>query len=346
MFNFLVATTQSLAAHQELFDPALSSDLGRLYGFNARALAATKTSGREKAVRDQEAFYTCATYTGDAQFTAPILDYMAMQSRASADKADQEDRVYVYGYLLAHRPSSTMLEALTVVPEMTKEWAAFHTLDIPFVFGLTGTPEVDGHAFVSDMSQYGVDPDDDDSNGAAIRSSASIRPSSEGMTEHEKQLSLYIIRTWTAVTRLSTTGGGGEKLGLPDGSAWLPLGSNIDIGKASEPAEIGRIQLLAFGEAPQAPARVVRTTSEQPIRIWQTELSQHAFAQQLQQGGVNGMGSLQARVRFWMHESITGTSSPSQADGARDGKLRMCRSMQNYYGFLSTPPRFLPWSTS
>ncbi len=48
-----------------------------------------------------------------------------------------------------------------MVPEMTEEWAAFHTLDIPFVFWLSGAPDTDGHAFVAEMSQYGVDPDDD-----------------------------------------------------------------------------------------------------------------------------------------------------------------------------------------
>ncbi|SJX63090.1 related to Acetylcholinesterase precursor [Sporisorium reilianum f. sp. reilianum] len=339
MFNFLIATTQSLAAHQELFDPALSSDLGRLYGFDARSLAATKTSGREKALRDQEAFYTCATYTGDAQFTAPILDYMAMQSRASVGESDRDGRVDVYGYLLAYRPSSAMLEALTVVPEMTEEWAAFHTLDIPLVFGLTGSSELDGHAFASDMSQYGVDPDEGDS-----RPSAPSRSNSTGMTEQEKQLNLNMMRTWTAVARLSTSGDGGEKVGLPDGSTWLPFGSTA--GRESEPAGIDRIHLLAFGEAPQAPAKLTATSSDHPIRVWQTALSQHAFAQQQQQQSVS-VGGLQARVRFWMHEPITGTcssSSQSQADGAQIGKVRMCRSMQNYYGFLSTPPRFLPWS--
>ncbi|TKY89285.1 hypothetical protein EX895_001816 [Sporisorium graminicola] len=340
MFNFLIATTQSLAAHQELFDASLSSDLGRMYGFDARALATTKTSGREKALRDQEAFYTCATYTGDAQFTAPILDYMAMQSDRSAGAADQAERVDVYAYLLAHRPSSAILEALTVLPEMTEEWAAFHTLDIPFVFGLASSSESDGHAFVSDIAQYGVDPVEDDSLAAACKSSAPSRSKSTGMTDQEKQLSLFMMRTWTAVARLSTGGvGGGEKVRLPDGSTWRPLASK------SEQAGFDRIQVLAFGEAPQAPAKVATASSEQPIRVWQTELSQHAFAKQPQQrSSVCGVGRLEDRIRFWMHEPITGTCSSSTGDDARDGGLRICRYLQNYYGFLSTPSRFLPWS--
>ncbi len=92
MFNFLISTMQSLAAHQELFHPRLSADLGRVYGFNARDLAAVKASGSEKARRDQQAFYACATYTGDAQFTAPILDYMAAQSSSLAGPSNRQSR--------------------------------------------------------------------------------------------------------------------------------------------------------------------------------------------------------------------------------------------------------------
>lgn len=360
MFNFLVATRQSLAAHVDLFHPALSSDLGLLYGFDARELSAGKLSGREKAAQDQQAFYTCATYTGDAQFTAPILDYMAAQSCASVDLPSQEERVDTYGYLLAYRPSWEMLEALTVVPEMVNEWAAFHTLDIPFVFGLTGRPDLDGHAYVSDMVEYGVDPDDEDQGkGATIQSSAPRVSSLKGMTEQEKRLSMYMMQTWTAVARLAKEDGD-EKVKLPDGSSWLPLGSNKNEDRG-KPVGIDRIHLLAIGEAPQAPAKLAATSPEDPIRIWQTALSQHALAQQQQQQqGVANVGSLQDRVRFWMHEPITGTGhgtgtgtgtglvspSPYHADGTQSGRLRMCRYMQNYYGFLTTPPRFLPWKQS
>ncbi|SPO24381.1 related to Acetylcholinesterase precursor [Ustilago trichophora] len=333
MFNFLIATTQSLAAHQDQFHPGLSADLGRLYGFDARELASLRTSGREKAQRDQQAFYTCATYTGDAQFTAPILDYMAIQS-GEAVSASQKDgeHVDVYGYLLAHRPSPGMLEALTVVPEMTEEWAAFHTLDIPFVFGLTGSVE-EGYAFVSDMSQYGVDPEDDD----AVRRSASASSFSTdiGMTTEERRLSLYMMRTWRAIARLATDGGS-ERLKLPDESTWLPLGAN---GSQKDP--VGGIHLLAFGEAPQAPTKPTATASGHAIRIFQTELAQHAYCRQRPIGDA----SLQDRVRFWMYEPIHGTVTPSHAKvDAQKADIRICRYLQNYYGFLSSPSRFLPWS--
>ncbi|KAJ9479318.1 Carboxylesterase [Pseudozyma hubeiensis] len=342
MFNFLIATGQSLAAHQDLFDPVLSTDLGRLYGFDVRELVSSKRSGREKALLDQRAFYTCATYTGDAQFTAPILDYMAAQSSPKNDAMDRDDRVDVYGYLLAHRPSWDMLEALTTVPEMTEEWAAFHTLDIPFVFGLTGRPDVDGHAYVSDMTQYGVDPHDDDVRDAAPLPSAPSRSKLNGMIEKEKHLSLYMMRTWTAVARLSTEAEATSKqLELPDGSTWASLGSNAQqAGK--QQSGIDRIHLLAIGEEPQAPARARATNSEDPIRIWQTVLSHHAFAQQ--RAGDHVVASLDDRVRFWMHEPITGSASSRHAEKVQPGQLRVCRAMQNYYGFLSTPPRFLPWS--
>lgn len=341
MFNFLIATRQSLAAHQDLFHPQLSSDLGRLYGFDIRELVASKLSGREKVLRDQQAFYTCATYTGDAQFTAPILDYMAAQSGHAADRTAEEDCIDTYGFLLAYRPSWGMLEALTVVPEMAEEWAAFHTLDVPFVFGLTGHPGLDGHVYVSDVSDYGVDPEQDNGKDAAAMPLVHSRSTSRGMTEEEKQLSLYMMRTWTAVAKLIECDGGGE-LKLPDGSTWLGLGSSTE--EASK-VGIDRIRLLAIGEAPQAPAKAATANVGGSIRIWQTQLSQHAFAQQ---HGIATLPSLQDRVRFWMHEPITGTGSASQshADAAQSDKLRLCRSMQNYYGFLSTPPVFLPWKPS
>ncbi|SPO23821.1 related to Acetylcholinesterase precursor [Ustilago trichophora] len=333
MFNFLIATTQSLAAHQDQFHPGLSADLGRLYGFDVQELASLRASGREKAQRDQQVFYTCATYTGDAQFTAPILDYMRVQSsQAASVSQENSERVDVYGYLLAHRPSPGMLEALTVVPEMTEEWAAFHTLDIPFVFGLTGSIQ-EGHAFVSDMSEYGVDPEDD---GAVRRiGSAPSTWVGTGMTTEERQLSLYMMRTWTAVARL-LTGGGSERVKLPDESTWLPLGAN-----GSPRDQVGGIHLLAFGEAPQAPTKPPATASDHPIRVFQTELAQHAFARQRPIGDA----SLQERVRFWMYEPINGSAMPCHAKvDAQNRDIRMCRSLQNYYGFLSTPPRFLPWS--
>lgn len=326
MFNFLISTTHSLADHQKLYHPALSSDLQRTYGFDAQELATTKASCRDKAARDRKAFYTCATYTGDAQFTAPILDYMANQSsRASA--AQETDRVGVYGYLLAHRPSSGMLEGLTVVPEMTEEWAAFHTLDIPFVFGLAGFGEADGHAWVSDMSEYGVDPDEQIDEG---RRSMSKPAGGKGMTTAERELSLFMMRTWTAVAKLPAEDGG-DKVKLPDGTSWLPLGEK----KADE---VNDIHLLAIGEAPQAPIQPQSTSADKPIRVFQTAFGNHAFAEQRPRGDA----SLQDRVRFWMYDPITGTSE-GQAQ-KREGGVRICRYLQNYYGFLSVPPRFLPWS--
>uniref|UniRef100_V5GGN9 Carboxylic ester hydrolase n=2 Tax=Kalmanozyma brasiliensis (strain GHG001) TaxID=1365824 RepID=V5GGN9_KALBG len=337
MFNFLIATAQSLAAHQDLFHPALSSDLGRVYGFDTRELKTIKASGSEKARRDQQAFYTCATYTGDTQFTAPILDYMAMHSGLSA----QAEHVDVYGYLLAYRPSSRMLEALTVVPEMTEEWAAFHTLDIPFVFGLVGSPDVDGHAFVSEMSEYGVDPDEDD--GSKMAPGTAPPTASKGMTKAERELSLYMMRTWTTLARLPTTEDGGrEGVKLPDGSTWLPLRSYR--ADSEDPASIDNIHLLAIGDAPQAPVKVRARPADEPIRVYQTALSQHPFAQQRPVAGE--ASSLQERVDFWMHKPITGTAAKSDASEGDKDQLRMCRYLQNYYGFLSTPPRFISWSAA
>ncbi|SNX83841.1 related to Acetylcholinesterase precursor [Melanopsichium pennsylvanicum] len=328
MFNFLIASNQSLAAHQERFHPELASDLGRLYGFDAKeSAAAIKMTGREKAMRDQQAFYTCATYTGDAQFTAPILDYMAAQNGEGAGA----ERVDVYGYLLAHRPSSGMLEALTVVPEMTEEWAAFHTLDIPFVFGLTGAAE-DVHTLVSDMAFYGVDPEEDDHRGESTQIPIANTFKRIGMTDEERDLSLYVMRTWTALARLGTEDGS-KKLQLPDNQHWLPLGT-----KANSNTSVDSIHLLTMGGAPQAPTEAPTTAPGRAIRISQTELGQHAFSQQRPVSDA----SLQDRVNFWLYQPITGTAV-SKGDQEKAAP-RVCRYLQNYYGFLDTPPRFLPWS--
>ena len=151
------------------------------------------------------------------------------------------------------------------------------------------------------------------------------------MTEAERQLSLYMMRTWAAVAK-----SGGERLKLPDASDWLPLGAN---GPSKD--SVGGIHLLAIGEAPQAPNKPPAIASDQPIRVFQTELAHHAFAQQRPVGSA----SLQDRVRFWMHDPIGASAPPSNTEvDAASGKVRICRYLQNYYGFLSTPPRFLPWS--
>ena len=341
MFNFLVATTQALAAHQDLFHPTLSSDLGRLYGFDARHLALARPSGRDKTLQDRQAFYTCALYTGDQMFIAPILDYMAVQKGNAGILAKEGEQVDVYGYLLAHRPSSSMLEALTVVPEMAEEWAAFHSLDVPFVFGITGSAHSDSHAFVSDMSQYGVDPVEDDETTVSAVDLDAVRGSAsrQGMTLEERELSLYTMRAWASLAKRPPTADVGGKVTLPDGSSWLPLSSSSGGGQAS--SEIGDLHLLAFGEAAQAPLPSRLTGSGRPIRVFQTELSQHAFGQQQ----AIGTASLQDRVRFWMYEPISGTATQLAAErDAQRRAIRNCRSLQNHYGFLSSPPRFVPWS--
>ncbi len=154
------------------------------------------------------------------------------------------------------------------------------------------------------------------------------------------------MQTWTNLARLPTSAdGGGQELKLPDGSNWISLGSRRQE-KVNEPGSIEAIHLLAIGDAPQAPTKVPARNPDEPIRIFQTQLSQHAFAQQRPLVG-DASSSLQDRVNFWMHEPISGTTAQSDAsegDNGRKGTLRMCRYLQNYYGFLTTPPRFLPWS--
>ncbi|GAC76157.1 acetylcholinesterase [Moesziomyces antarcticus T-34] len=301
MFNFLVATSNALLEHQALFHPSLAADMAAMYGYNAEALA-QPLQGRDKTERDRAAAYTCATYTGDAQFTAPILDYMAAQRQQRGDVA-------VYGYLLAHRPSWGMLDALTVVPEMTEDWAAFHTLDIPLVFGLTGSSSGEAHAWAGDMAQYGTDAVDE-------AKTAAVLSEQRGMSSAERQLSMTMMRTWAAIARLE------GKLVLPDASVWAPLGSSRTNG---DPGNIGNIELLAFGEAPQAPVPLLRESNE--VRVWQTQLGEHPFAQHAPVGAA----LLHQRVQFWLHQPISGTSKQT------------CRAMQNYYGWINEPPRFLPW---
>lgn len=321
MFNFLVSTSSCLSEHQSLFHRGLSADLGQVYSFDSTELA-TKFSGKEKTRRDREAFYTCATYTGDAQFTAPILDYLTVQNES---KEGQGDKVEVYGYLLAYRPSMGMLETLTVVPEMTEEWGAFHTLDIPFVFGVTGE---DTHPFVGNMEEYGVDPDQDDSDPRQQKQEVGSKR--VGMTKEEKELSLFTMRTWATLAKLPAQGSDSSKVLLPDGTSWTALGTEPVV----ERGGVGDINLLTIGEAPQMPTSL-QTTVEQKIPVKQMKLSQHPFSQQQPVGDA----SLEERVRFWMHDPITGTT-PS----IREGGVGLSRAVQNYYGFVREPLCFLPWS--
>lgn len=324
MFNFLITTTSALAEHQKWFHPALSSDLGSLYSFNSAELATVKLGGKEKAKRDRQAFYTCATYTGDSQFTAPILDYMSVHNNAGGKR--EGERVGVYGYLLAYRPSLGMLEGLTVVPEMSEEWGAFHTLDIPFVFGATG--DGDQHIFTGKSEEYGVDPTQDDADGGKSKA-REAGGKGKGMTKEERELSLFMMQTWAAIAKLPNDEPEND-LVLPDGVSWKTLGSGSS---AMTGDSVREINLIAIGNVPQMHIPSITNAGER-IAVRQMRLAEHPFAQKKPIGDA----TLEDRIRFWLHESISGTSNSD-----REGSVPLSRATQNYYGFIATAPRFIPW---
>lgn len=321
MFNFLVASQDALSEHQKLFHPALSSDMQATYKFSPNKTAVTANRA-QKAALDKQAFATCALYTGDAQFTAPILDYLVKQTvQSSSDK-----KVDVWAYLLAHRPSQQLLESLTVVPEMAAEWGTFHTLDIPFVFGLDGASSpasgdnrgADTHAWTTLMSEYGSDPDNE-----IQRHDFGAASAAKGMTQQERQLSGTMMQTWASFAHGPVNG----TINVRDRTTWRPVAN------ATPQGHIKDLSVLSFG----ASSRINPDSSSQDIAVAQVLLSAHSYYQDTPIAET----TLEERISFWMSIPISTTDQISEA---RNGSSSVpCRYLQNYYGYLRTWPRFIGW---
>lgn len=316
MFNFFIASVEALADHQKLFHPSLSSDLQATYKFdrNKNALTANR---KQKAALDKQAFATCALYTGDAQFTAPILDYLVKQTL----HPKSQDGVDVYAYLLAHRPSRQLLEGLTVVPEMAADWATFHTLDIPFVFGLdgAGSPSLGSragastHPWTSSPTGYGIDPD------SATQSFVTEAPSTGGMTDDERQLSYTMMQTWSSFAHGSVD----RTINVRDEIKWHPVSLTAPLNNVND------LSVLTFGTQAQATSA---PSSKQGIPVAQMPLSKHPFCRDEPIPGT----TLEERINFWMSE-------PMSASCGTESSPVPTRYLQNYYGYLHSWPTFVPW---
>lgn len=175
MFNFMVQTPSALHDHVAGYHPALLADVRRLY-----ATEQVQANGR--------AFDTCAAYTGDALFQAPVR---ALMASLASSQGGGGGGVPAYGYCFAHVPSARLSRGQNnaVGKEVYKSLGVLHTAEIPYVFGNDGS-----QAYIFARDAYGApgdfrpeaDPDDyeeeDDSDA--------------GFTEAERVLSADLMRRW------------------------------------------------------------------------------------------------------------------------------------------------------
>jgi carboxylesterase type B len=130
-------------------------------GFHKRLLPKLKQIyGLDSITQDRDAFHVAGNYIGDLYFQGPIRSLML--------ELANQDKVPCYGYLFAHRPSTSLNGG--------KTFGALHTAEIAFFFGNDG----------SDQRCYEREtyPGREGAN--------SVKP---GFTPEEKGLSLVMMRS-------------------------------------------------------------------------------------------------------------------------------------------------------
>ncbi|PWN53147.1 alpha/beta-hydrolase [Violaceomyces palustris] len=282
MFNVMVCTPETLSAHIDTLAPEVGSDIKKAYNIDSII------QSRDKAA----AFAACSTYTGDAQFHAPIIHLMELLA-----KGDSEE---VYGYVFSHRPSEQLVENISSAPEVVMGMGSLHTIDIPFVFGYDGNEK---HNLCS-AEDYGSDLDEP---FQAIPSPSVIKD--KGFTAKERKLSWEMMKSWGAFAR-------GKQ-------PWRPLCDGIDRLQHEGNGIVqgaGRMIVRAFGDIPQlgcnsdvAKDAILDDADDKvDIPIEDVRLEELLIWQE-RPGGPES-SSLEERVRFWTGEGARRTMLMTYGD--------------------------------
>ncbi|KAN0063256.1 hypothetical protein ACQY0O_004420 [Thecaphora frezii] len=310
LFNILVGTPSALVDHFSGLPRVLQRDMESLYSLRPILDAATDTLSRQERDRvGHEAYSACATYTGDMLFHAPVLSSLYHQACGAGQS------VPVYGYAMTHRPSEQWLETICSIPEVAERMGSFHSLEIGFVFGFTGTEE---HTWVSSADEYGEDverPPPPMAGGGAKRG--------KGMTEAERRLSLDFMERWADLARSNRTN---------KPRYWQPIvppSPSSPSDATSRIAELGDIQVTYFADSPQiSPRHPTLLALDGPIEVGVKRLKElEHFATSPLLPSDRGAATMQQRVAFWMTKNEKGTTP----------------LWTSQYGWDATEPAWCPW---